>query len=312
MVQENSLSSPIKEKIIVIAGPTGIGKSAYGVKVAQKYNGEIVSADSVQIYRGLDIGSGKITKEEMQGITHHLLDVVDPYEEYTVVDFILKARSVITDIIERGKLPVVVGGTGFYINALLHGYNCGSTGPDKNLRNKLKALEEKNGSGYLYKTLNRIDPVTTVMQNDYPRIVRSLELLLKPRFDKDATSDYDDVYDALLVIMDADRDILDNLAEKRIRTMIDAGLENEVKNLKRFYETKVLSSVGYREMKYYISNSDTVTLEDTITEMRQSYHQLIKKQQTFFRWLKWNNKISAYNGDMMAANAAIKKFVEPK
>lgn len=306
------MKSQGKERIIVVAGPTGIGKSAYGVEIAKKYNGEVVSADSVQIYRRLDIGSGKVTEAEMQGIPHHLLDIAEPYEQFTVVDFIDNARSTITDIIARGKLPIVVGGTGFYINALLHGYNCGSSGPDEALRERLKELEDKNGQGYLHNMLEAIDPSTGIMKNDTVRTVRSLELLLKPKYDADSAPDYADMYDALLIVLDADRARLDELAEKRIRSMIDSGLVDEVKGLKRFYETRVLNSVGYREIKYYIKNTDTVTLEDTIEEMKQSYHALIKKQQTFFRWIKWDNKVISFNGDKSAANAAIKKFSELK
>lgn len=153
MVQKNCLN-----KLIIIVGPTGVGKSDYGVDVALNHNGEIINADSVQIYKGLDIGSGKIKKEEMKGVPHHLLSLIDPSEQFTVVDFSNKAKECIKDIQSRGKLPIVVGGTGFYVNALLHDYDCGDAGPDYELRDRLRKLEEENGEGYLAELLYSLKP----------------------------------------------------------------------------------------------------------------------------------------------------------
>ena len=311
MVQKNSVTLH-KERIIVIAGPTGVGKSDYGVYLAKKYNGEVISADSVQFYEGFDIGSGKLTNEEMQGIPHHMLNIADPREHFTVIRFLELAKPIISDIIRRGKIPFVVGGTGFYINALLHGYNCGNTGPDLCLREKLDKLHQLKGRGYLYDYLKIIEPTTRIDPNDIVRIIRRLEMLLSPLFDKDNAPDYADIYDALLIILDADRGKLDEFAEKRIRGMIESGFEEEVRHMRKFYETRVFNSVGYREMKHYLCNQGDISMKETIVEMKKSYHALIKKQQTFFRWIKWENKVYSIDGDKNTANNAVKRFLEQK
>ena len=306
MVQANSVKK--KERILVIGGPTGVGKSAYAVNVALKYNGEIISADSVQVYKNLNIGSGKITCEEMHGIPHHLIDIVEPTEEFNVVDFMELAKACITDIISRGKLPIIVGGTGFYINALLHGYNCGNNGPNFPLRERLDKLEKKHGKGYLYSRLVEMDAKTEVRKNDMPRIIRQLELMLAPTVEsaEDAPV-YADMYDALLVIMDADRDKLDDIAVKRIDKMFEDGLMYEVRNLENFYTCRALHSVGYADVRTgIIYRFDD---EQIKSMMHLNYHRLIKKQQTFFRWLKWDNKVSIYNWDTASADKAIKEFV---
>ena len=308
MVQTNSVIN--KERIIVIAGPTGVGKSAYGVEIAKKYNGEVISADSVQIYKGLDVGSGKISQDEMHGVPHHMLDIAEPYEYFTVVQYIDTARTIIADIIHRGKVPIIVGGTGFYINALLHGYSCGNAGPDLKLRERLNELG--NSGVDLHEKLLEIDPTSGIMKNDIFRVTRQLELLLSPTYDNDENSDYADMYDALLIILDADRAKLDEYAEKRIRQMISAGFIDEVRGLKRYFGMKPLDTVGYKEMRYYVQNEDSITIEETISDMKLSYHGLIKKQQTFLRWIKWDNKVVAMNSDRKSANAAIKKFLEQK
>lgn len=306
MVQKDSLNG--KERILVIGGPTGVGKSAYAVDVALKYNGEIISADSVQVYKNLNIGSGKITTEEMRGVPHHLIDIIDPTQEFSVVNFTDLAKECITDIISRGKLPIVVGGTGFYINALLHGYSCGNNGPDYLLRDRLNRLEAKHGKGYLYSRLLEINKDTEVRKNDMPRIIRQLELaLMPPVIDAEDSPMYADMYDALLLIMDADRDKLDSIAVKRIDKMFEDGLLREVRNLENFYSCRALLSVGYHDVRTGIMYG--LDDEQIKSMMHLNYHRLIKKQQTFFRWLKWENKVTIYNWDTEEADIAIEEFV---
>lgn len=309
MVQAHSVT-PELERIIVVGGPTCIGKSDYGVELALKYNGEIISADSVQIYRGLDIGSGKITKEEMRGIPHHMIDIIDPGEPFTVVDFTTRAKQLITDIISRGKLPIIVGGTGFYINALLHGYKCGKAGPNMKLREHLRKLEAENYKGYLYDMLLRIAPNTTVKANDMQRIERRLEVHFSADDDgKDSDEPESiDMYDALFVFMNADRDDLDQLAAKRITKMFDNGLIDEVERLRKFSRFACMRSVGYKDVVHGLACKMPRSMMEEC--MRSSYHALIKKQQTFFRWIKWDKKIVTYNGDMTNANNTVDKFLK--
>ncbi len=296
-----------KEKIVVIGGPTCIGKSDYAVELALKHNGEIIGADSVQIYKYLDIGSGKITKEEMRGIPHYLINIKEPDESFTVVDFMTEAKPIITDIISRGKLPILVGGTGFYINALLHGYDCGHVGPDANMREELIEAEKRHGTGYLYLRLKELEPNTPVRENDMPRITRRLELLLSPG-DMPAPDPDREAYDALLVVMDADREAIDAKAAKRISKMIDGGFLREVAGLERYFGCRALGSVGYAEAVCGLKNG--LTREEIEADMRHGYHALIKKQQTFFKWIKWRKKAFVTNWNYESANNAVKEFSE--
>ncbi len=301
------MKNPELEKIIVIGGPTCVGKSDKAVDIALEYGGEVVSADSVQIYRGLDIGSGKITKDEMRGVPHHMIDIIDPYETFTVMDFAERAKKVITDIISRGKLPVVVGGTGFYINALIHGYDCGKAKPDPMLRRQLKLMEERNGKGFLYMLLKKLDPETSLSANDMPRIERKLERLLAPDRDMNEQPAGRDMYDALFVVMDADREKLDEKAARRISAMMDAGLMEEVERLLPYRNFPCMGSVGYKQCLTGLnSHMPRCDIEES---MRVAYHGLIKKQQTFFRWIRWDNKIYARNWEMAEADRAIKEFI---
>lgn len=302
MVQENS----VKERIIAIGGPTCVGKSAFAVKLARKYNGEIISADSVQIYRGLDIGSGKITEKEMRGIPHYMLSIIDPLTPFTVVDFVQKASEHISDIISRGKLPIVVGGTGFYLNALLNGYSCGDTEPNYELRERMHTLQEIKDCGYLGNVLTKLDTTTTLHANDTPRLERQLETIVSSGNEGDDATCYE-AYDALLIIMDANRSILDDLAAKRIDYMLDHGLLEEVMRMKKFWKFSCMSTVGYREVVAGLEcGLDKASIADL---MRDSYHGLIKKQQIFFNWMRLSNEVYSYNGDMKAVNKAVKEFL---
>ena len=307
MVQADSLN---KERIIVIGGPTCVGKSDYAVNIALKYDGEIVNADSVQLYKYLDIGSGKLTEEEMKGVPHHLMDILEPYvERYSVALYLEAAKHTITDIISRGKMPVVVGGTGFYINALLHGYNCGGAGPNYELRRRLEGLEKKFGKGYLYDMLLQLDKDTLLHPNDTVRVIRQLELYLSPQRDaEDSTTVYHDAYDAVLVVMDADRAKLDERAAKRIEGMFSAGFMKEVRGLARYFGYKCMDTVGYKEAVAGIrlGKSD----DEIKADMRASYHKLIKKQQTFFKWRQWKDKVVLYDWDEREANDRIARFMK--
>lgn len=307
MVQKDSIKN--KERIIVIGGPTCVKKSDYAVDIALKYNGEVISADSVQLYRKLDIGSGKLTKEEMRGVPHHLMDFLDPEDNsYSVALYIKDAKRTITDIISCGKIPIIVGGSGFYINALIHGFNCGGSGPNHTLRLRLEGLEAKYGKNYLFDMLTRINKDTTLHPNDKVRIIRQLELYLSPTCDNDeSASVYHNAYDAVLIIMDADRNKLDEYAEKRINGMFEAGIINEVKGLERYFNCRCMETVGYKEIVNGLlcNKSD----EEIKADMLMAYHKLIKKQQTFFRWLQWDNKTILYNWDRTEADKKIAEFM---
>lgn len=299
-----------KQKLIVVAGPTGVGKSDFGVELARKYNGEIISADSVQVYEGLDIGSGKITEEEMRGIPHHMLGFISPKKDFTVMQFIRKAKTLIKQIAARGKVPMIVGGTGFYINALLHGYRCGNCPPDKKLRSRLDYVNAMGGHNSLYYILESFDTQARTIYGDKVRIIRELEMIMNPKYDSQNEYDYADVYDALVLIMDADRNLLDEHAGKRIMKMIDAGLLDEINNLKEFWDCRCMSTVGYREFVAHLSDPDLVSFDEAYSTAKKSYHALIKKQQTYFRWMKWDNKMVLMNGDRKNVHKTIKEFLK--
>ena len=304
MVQTDSVD---KEKILVICGPTCVGKSDFAVDAAKKYDGEIIGVGSVQVYKLLDIGSGKITREEMRGVPHYLIDVKMPDESFSVVDFLNEAKPLITDIISRGKLPIIVGGTGFYINALLHGYKCGGSAPDKPLRIKLKKTEVLLGDGALYDALSRTEPELKSERADLFRTVRRFERAMTPPYGEYIDVDEDEEYDALLVVMDADRAKLEEKAAARIEKMFAAGLLDEVRSLKMYHKFRCMQSVGYKSVLLGLSND--MSDDEIKTNMRQEYHDLIKKQQTFFRWIKWSNKYVLYNWDYAGAEKAIKEFI---
>lgn len=301
MVQKNCVTN----KIIVVAGPTGVGKSDYAVELALNYNGEVVNADSVQVYKGLNIGSGKITEEEMKGVPHHLLSFLEPSNQFTVVDYINSAKACIKDIQSRNKLPIIVGGTGFYINALLHNFDCGKTGPDYALRDELRRLENIYGKGYLADLLLSINPDSQIHPQDTTRVIRQLELYYSQESTKNEKEASD--IDALLIIMDADRNLLDEKAGIRINKMISSGLIDEVSSLKDYYQYRCLDTIGYKEVKTGLLNNQPV--DTIIANMKKSYHSLIKKQQTFFRWIKWDNKVIIYNWDYSSVGDSINDYL---
>ena len=198
------------QKIIIIAGPTGVGKTALSIEVAKKYNGEVVSADSIQIYKKLDIGSAKVTKEEADGIVHHLIDIVSPESEYSAGDYAKDAEKAISEIAKKGKLPIVVGGTGMYITSLLFkpGVTCGK---DEKYRKELEELGEKYGSPYLHKMLEDVDPESAklIHENHQTRIIRALEIFhVSGKKKSEQKSSVLPKYDYLLFGLTADREII--------------------------------------------------------------------------------------------------------
>ena len=169
-----------KNKAIFILGPTAVGKTYFGVKLAKMLDGEIISSDSVQIFKGLDIGSAKVTKEEMQGVVHHGIDIKEANEEFSVFEFVEYTKQKISDITKRGKLPIVVGGTGLYVKALLGGFDFGGTNKDENLRSQLETLAEEKGNDYLFEKLKEKNPQMAQKTDklNTVRLVRALEIAL--------------------------------------------------------------------------------------------------------------------------------------
>lgn len=272
------------KKILIILGPTAVGKSEFGVFLAKKFNGEIISADSVQIYKGLDIGSAKITNEEMQGIKHHCIDIIAPESEFSVFDFVKLTREKIDEIIERGKLPIIVGGTGLYVKALLEGYDFGRQGKDEEYRKKLEKEWEKDSDG-LYETLKLKQPdlALKIKPNDKKRIIRALEI---SEFGSLPTSSKSE-FDALVVTLNMDRQKLYDRINERVDKMIGLGLVEEVKKLIALglkKENQSMKAIGYKEVISFLSGEiDEQRMVELIKQHSRNY---AKRQMTFFRSLQ--------------------------
>ena len=272
------------KKILIILGPTAVGKSEFGVFLAKKFNGEIISADSVQIYKGLDVGSAKVTNEEKEGVRHHCIDIIAPESEFSVFDFVKLTREKIDEIIERGKLPIIVGGTGLYVKALLEGYDFGEQGKDEEYRKKLEKEWEKDSDG-LYETLKLKQPdlALKIKPNDKKRIIRALEI---SEFGSLPTSSKSE-FDALVVTLNMDRQKLYDRINERVDKMIGLGLVEEVKKLIALGLTKEnqsMKAIGYKEVISFLSGEiDQQRMVELIKQHSRNY---AKRQMTFFRSLQ--------------------------
>jgi tRNA dimethylallyltransferase len=281
-------ASSRKPKIIVICGATGIGKTSVGIELAENLGGEIVSADSMQIYRYMDIGTAKPSAAEQARIAHHLIDIVDPDEDYDAVQFSKQSRSSIADIDSRGLVPLVVGGTGLYIKALRHGLF--ETKPvDLQVRSQLRQEAEKNGSGVLYERLKTIDPTSAerLHPNDAYRIIRALETIESTgksisdlhqnhRFD-------DDPYNALMIGLQMDRKKLYARIDKRVDLMVETGLVEEVKKLLAMgykADLKSMQSIGYRHVVEFLG--EKLSWAECVRTLKRDTRRFAKRQFTWF------------------------------
>ncbi len=269
-----------KDKLLIIVGPTASGKTSLSIELAKKFNGEIISADSRQIYRGLDIGTGKVTADEMEGIPHHLLDVADPNDTYTVADFVRDGRSATHDIVSRGKLPIVVGGTFFYVDALLGRFIAPSVLPDPELRAKLERLDNET----LFSMLKEKDPrrADDIDRHNPQRLVRALEIVAA----RGAVPSHahEELYDALTIGIDITKEQLLKNIHARLVTRIDAGMIDEVERLHAnglSYERLEGLGIEYRYIGRMLQGMiDHATM---LREIETKSWQYAKRQMT---WLK--------------------------
>lgn len=274
------------EKIICIVGPTAVGKTMVSIKIAKKFNGEIISADSVQIYKGFDIGSAKVTEEEKENIVHHMLDIVEPNQNYSVGQYVETARKIITDIIKRGKTPIIVGGTGLYVNSLIFdmGVTCGN---DPDYRAELEEIAKKEGSAKLHEMLEKVDKESAdaIHPNHKTRIIRALEIYhLTGKKKSECLSSTKPHYDYLLLGLTDDRDVLYQRINDRVDKMIDAGLLEEVqglieKGLNLSHQS--MQGIGFKETYAYLTNM--VSKEEFIEKLKQNSRNYAKRQFTYFK-----------------------------
>ena len=261
-------------KVIVIIGPTAVGKTKLSIELAKKYNGEIINADAVQVYKGLDIGSAKVTKEEMEGIPHHLFDIKKVDEDYTIYHYQQDCRQVISDIQKRGKTPVLVGGTGLYIKAALYDYKLSS----EKGNNKYDNLSTKQ----LYNKLIKLDKNIVIDKNNKRRLIRALNYYKENNKSISENKTNKLLYDTIFIGLTTDRQILYDKINKRVDIMIKKGLFEEVKT---FYDKGIktkplLNAIGYKELyKYFDGN---ISLDTAIENIKKNSRHYAKRQYTFF------------------------------
>lgn len=294
------------KKLLIIAGPTAVGKTDISIKLAKEFNGEIISADSMQIYKYMNIGSAKISPDEMQGVPHHLIDIIDPSREFSVAEFKTMATSAIDDIIERGKYPIIAGGTGLYINSLICNYEFTGTYKDEEYRNYLKNLAEEKGKDYVHELLKDIDKESyeRLYPNDLKRVIRALEVY---KVTKKTISEinkgvnlYDIPYDINYYILNMNREKLYDRINKRVDKMLSSGLVDEVVKLKNMGYTSDMQSmkgIGYKEILYYLDNK--LSFDEAAELIKKGSRNYAKRQLTWFRKdkrAKWIDK-DLYNDD---------------
>lgn len=279
----------MKPIVYVIGGPTASGKSKLAVELAKKVNGEIISADSMQIYKEMNIGTAKVNKEEMQGVQHYLVDFVSPDERYSVSNFKKDAEKAIEEILAKGKTPIVVGGTGLYIDSLIYGIEFQDEEVDLEYREKLNKIADEKGLESLYKKAQEIDPeaMKKISINDRKRIIRVLEIYHKTgktKTEQELQSRKNEVkYEYKVFAITMDREKLYERIEKRVDFMIEQGLIEEVKQILEKYHTfpTAMQGLGYKEVVEYLEGS--CTKEEMIEKIKKETRHYAKRQLTWFR-----------------------------
>ncbi len=284
----------MKPTVICIVGPTASGKTGLSVDLAKRVNGEIISADSMQIYKGLNIGTAKITDDEAQGIPHHLIDICDPIQKFSVADFKQMCYDKIYDIISRGKTPIVVGGTGLYISAIVNDMQFDEQEIDEKYRNYLYNLAKDKSNEYVYNMLKEIDieEAQKIHPNNIKRVIRALEIAknsdkiksLHIDEEKSRIEQNNAKYNFKIYAIDYDREKLYERINKRVDMMIQDGLLNEatiVYNMKLPDDSTCMQAIGYKELFPYIRGEDS--LENCIQNLKQETRKYAKRQITWFK-----------------------------
>ncbi|MDD6793950.1 MAG: tRNA (adenosine(37)-N6)-dimethylallyltransferase MiaA [Clostridiaceae bacterium] len=304
----------MKDKILVIAGPTGVGKTELSINLAKKLNGEIISADSMQIYEYMDIGSAKITLDEMDGVKHHMIDIIKPDKEFSVSEFKDGGEEAIKEIVSKNKLPMIVGGTGLYINSLTCNMNFSKTDKDESYRDELEKLANEKGNEFIHNMLKEIDPISfkEIHPNNRKRVIRALEvykLTGNPFSSYNAgESFYDSNYDIHYYVLTMNREKLYERINKRVDIMMEKGLLDECIKLKNMGYTSSMQSmqgIGYKEILFHLEGK--ISLEEAIDMIKQGSRNYAKRQLT---WFRRDPRAIFLDKDVLSEDEIINKIVD--
>ena len=284
--------------LIILTGPTAVGKTELSIRLAKALDGEIISADSMQVYRRMDIGSAKVTREEMDGVPHHLIDVLEPQEEFNVAIFKNMAKKAVEEIYFRGKVPIVAGGTGFYIQALLYDIDFTENGEDKSIRKELEDFAAEKGPQALHQLLEAVDPQAAreIHANNVKRVIRAIEYFRQTGEPISVHNERErcksSPYNFLYYVLNTDRAILYERIDRRVDQMIQQGLVTEVESLRKEGCTRGMVSMqglGYKEILAYLEGE--CSLKEAVTVLKRDTRHFAKRQLTWFkrerevRWL---------------------------
>ncbi|NLK96983.1 MAG: tRNA (adenosine(37)-N6)-dimethylallyltransferase MiaA [Epulopiscium sp.] len=301
----------MKKPLIVIAGPTASGKTKVSIELAKKIHGEIISGDSMQVYKYMDIGTAKPTKEEMDGVPHYMIDEIDPKEDFSVAIFQQKAKEYMKQIYAKNKLPILVGGTGFYIQSVVYDINFMETNTDNAYRNQLQELARKEGNEYVHQMLKEVDPVSAdaIHPNNIKRVIRALEYYHQTNEPISQHNEREKAkespYNTAFFCLTMNRDTLYQRIDQRVDLMIQAGLVDEVKGLlDQGYSSELVSmqGLGYKELVQYLEGR--ISLEEAIYILKRDTRHFAKRQLTWFR-----RQEDPYWIDVEAMNFDVEKIV---
>ena len=292
-----------KERLVVLIGPTAVGKTALSLALARRLDAEIISGDSMLFYRGFDIGTAKPTKEELSVVPHHFIDILAPEASFNVMDFQRLAREEIGRIAARGKLPLVVGGTGLYIKSLLEGYVFNETSGDRAYREKLERLAQEKGKAFVHALLQEADPeaAARLHVNDFRRVVRALEVASLGNehiSEQREAAGGELAYDAYVIGLRRERQALYARIEERVDAMLEAGLADEVRSLLAEgvpRDCPAMKGIGYREMLAYLAGSMDLPL--AAEEIKKATRHFAKRQLTWFRKMPYVHWYAASQGE---------------
>ena len=295
-----------KRPLVIITGPTAVGKTNLSIRLAKAIGGEIISADSMQVYRHMDIGSAKVTKEEMDGVPHYLVDVLEPWEEFNVVVFQQMAKRALEEIYAHGAVPIIAGGTGFYIQALLYDIDFKENPEGNQIRKELEALADEKGAEYLHQQLARVDPESAlaIHSNNVKRVIRALEYFRqtgqKISVHNQEERQKESPFDFFYYVINTERSRLYERIDRRVDLMMENGLVEEVKKLKTMGCHRGMVSMqglGYKEILDYLNGE--CTLEEAVYILKRDTRHFAKRQITWFkreRDVRWVN-LEKFSGD---------------